>query len=117
MMALEGGSFGLQLGGQATDFVLLLMSPRSADNILTSQVKLGGAASAAAGDRAAFDAFRTESTRRAAWRKKSLILVVLTAPALHIDFECVRVAGCMTHEAVSTDSICDLSAALAFHQG
>lgn len=49
MMAVEGGSFGLQLGGQATDFVLLLMSPRSAENILTSKVKLGGDASAAAG--------------------------------------------------------------------
>ncbi len=49
MMALEGGSAGLQLGGQATDFVLLLMTARSADNILTSKVKLGGDASAAAG--------------------------------------------------------------------
>jgi len=49
MMALEGGSFGLQLGGQATDFVLLLMSPRSAKSILTSNVKLGGDAAAAAG--------------------------------------------------------------------
>jgi lipid-binding SYLF domain-containing protein len=49
MMALEGGSFGLQLGGQATDFVLLLMSPKSAKSILTSKVKLGGDASAAAG--------------------------------------------------------------------
>lgn len=49
MMALEGGSFGLQLGGQATDFVLLLMSPRSAASILSSKVKLGGDASAAAG--------------------------------------------------------------------
>jgi SH3 domain-containing YSC84-like protein 1 len=49
MMALEGGSFGLQLGGQATDFVLLLMSPRSAENILASKVKLGGDVSAAAG--------------------------------------------------------------------
>src|ERR1700722_105744 len=49
MMALEGGSFGLQLGGQATDFVLLLMSPRSAENILTSKIKLGGDVSAAAG--------------------------------------------------------------------
>src|ERR1700680_1061549 len=49
MMALEGGSFGLQLGGQATDFVLLLMTPRSAENILTSKVKLGGDVSAAAG--------------------------------------------------------------------
>src|SRR5271165_265038 len=35
MMALEGGSVGLQLGGQATDFVLLLMSPRSAASILS----------------------------------------------------------------------------------
>jgi SH3 domain-containing YSC84-like protein 1 len=49
MMALEGGSAGLQLGGQATDFVLLLMNPRSASSILSSKVKLGGDASAAAG--------------------------------------------------------------------
>jgi lipid-binding SYLF domain-containing protein len=49
MMALEGGSFGLQLGGQATDFVLLLMSSKSASSILSSKVKLGGDASAAAG--------------------------------------------------------------------
>jgi lipid-binding SYLF domain-containing protein len=49
MMALEGGSAGLQLGGNATDFILLLMSPRSATSMLTSKVKLGGDASAAAG--------------------------------------------------------------------
>ena len=49
MMALEGGSAGLQLGGNATDFVLLLMSPRSATSMLSSKVKLGGDASAAAG--------------------------------------------------------------------
>src|SRR5262245_1850772 len=49
MMALEGGSAGLQLGGQATDFVLLLMNPRSASSILSSKVKLGGDVSAAAG--------------------------------------------------------------------
>src|SRR5262250_3885852 len=49
MMALEGGSAGLQLGGEATDFVLLLMNSRSASSILTSKVKLGGDASAAAG--------------------------------------------------------------------
>jgi len=49
MMALEGGSFGFQLGGQATDFVLLVMNRRGADSILTSQVKLGGDVSAAAG--------------------------------------------------------------------
>jgi SH3 domain-containing YSC84-like protein 1 len=39
MMALEGGSFGLQLGGQATDFVLLVMNPRGARAILRSKVK------------------------------------------------------------------------------
>ncbi len=49
MMALEGGSFGLQLGGQATDFVLLLMNSGAASSILSSKVKLGGDISAAAG--------------------------------------------------------------------
>jgi SH3 domain-containing YSC84-like protein 1 len=49
MMALEGGSFGLQIGGQATDFVLILMSEKSARAILSSKVKLGADASAAAG--------------------------------------------------------------------
>ena len=49
MMALEGGSFGLQLGGQATDFVLLVMNQEGARSILSSKVKLGGDASAAAG--------------------------------------------------------------------
>src|ERR1700741_3685811 len=49
MMALEGGSIGLQLGGEATDFILLLMNSRSASAILSSKVKLGGDASAAAG--------------------------------------------------------------------
>jgi lipid-binding SYLF domain-containing protein len=49
MMALEGGSIGLQLGGQATDFVLLVMNPRGARSILSSKVKLGADASAAAG--------------------------------------------------------------------
>src|SRR5947208_9342345 len=48
MMALEGGSFGLQLGGQATDFVLLVMNPRGARAILSSKVKLGADASVAA---------------------------------------------------------------------
>jgi SH3 domain-containing YSC84-like protein 1 len=49
MMALEGGSFGFQLGGQATDFVLLVMNHDGARSILSSKVKLGGDASAAAG--------------------------------------------------------------------
>ena len=49
MFALEGGSFGLQLGGQATDFLLLVMNPKGAESIMGSKVKLGADASAAAG--------------------------------------------------------------------
>ena len=49
MMALEGGSVGFQIGGQATDFVLLVMNDRGANGILSSQVKLGADASVAAG--------------------------------------------------------------------
>jgi SH3 domain-containing YSC84-like protein 1 len=65
MMALEGASFGLQLGGQATDFVLLLMSPRSASSILTSKVKLGGDASAAAGPVGRTTSAETDAAMRA----------------------------------------------------
>lgn len=49
MYALEGGSIGFQLGGQATDFVLLVMNPAGARSLLSSKVKLGADASAAAG--------------------------------------------------------------------
>ena len=49
MMALEGGSFGFQIGGQATDFVLLVMNESGARGILSGKVKLGGDASVAAG--------------------------------------------------------------------
>jgi SH3 domain-containing YSC84-like protein 1 len=49
MYALEGGSVGFQIGGQATDLVLLIMNDRGASSILDSKVKLGGDASVAAG--------------------------------------------------------------------
>jgi len=49
MYAIEGASFGLQLGGQATDFVFLVMNQRGADSLLRSKTKLGVDASAAAG--------------------------------------------------------------------
>jgi SH3 domain-containing YSC84-like protein 1 len=65
MMALEGGSVGLQLGGQATDFVLLLMNSRSASSILSSKVKLGGDASAAAGPVGRTASAETDVTMRA----------------------------------------------------
>ena len=65
MMALEGGSFGVQLGGQATDFVLLVMNPRGASSILSSQVKLGGDIAAAAGPKGRSAAASTDVTLRA----------------------------------------------------
>jgi lipid-binding SYLF domain-containing protein len=49
LYALEGVSVGFQLGGQATDFVLLVMNPKGAQSLLSSKVKLGADASAAAG--------------------------------------------------------------------
>lgn len=49
MYALEGGNIGLQLGGQATDFVLLVMNPHGAESLMGSKVKLGADAAAAAG--------------------------------------------------------------------
>jgi lipid-binding SYLF domain-containing protein len=65
MMALEGGSFGFQLGGQATDFVLLVMNQRGASSILSSKVKLGGDASAAAGPKGRDAEADTDVTMRA----------------------------------------------------
>jgi lipid-binding SYLF domain-containing protein len=65
MMALEGGSFGLQLGGQATDFVLLVLNPRGARAILKSKVKLGADASAAAGPKGRTANASTDATLRA----------------------------------------------------
>jgi lipid-binding SYLF domain-containing protein len=65
MMALEGGSFGFQIGGQATDFVLLVMNGRGAHAILKSKVKLGGDASAAAGPKGRNAEASTDVTMRA----------------------------------------------------
>src|SRR5437899_2968338 len=65
MMALEGANIGLQLGGTATDFVLLVMNPRGADAILSSKVKLGGDASAAAGPKGRTANASTDVTMRA----------------------------------------------------
>jgi lipid-binding SYLF domain-containing protein len=65
MMALEGGSFGFQLGGEATDFVLLIMNERGASAILKSKVKLGGDASVAAGPVGRTASAETDATLRA----------------------------------------------------
>ena len=49
MMRLEGGSFGFQIGGSSTDFVLLIMNPKGAKSVLSSKAKLGADAGVAAG--------------------------------------------------------------------
>jgi lipid-binding SYLF domain-containing protein len=65
MMALEGGSVGFQIGGQATDLVLLIMNDRGASSILSSKVKLGGDASVAAGPVGRDAAANTDAYMRA----------------------------------------------------
>ena len=65
MMALEGASFGLQAGGQATDFVILVMNESGANAILASKVKLGGDASVAAGPVGRNASAETDVTMRA----------------------------------------------------
>lgn len=65
MFALEGGNIGFQLGGQATDFVLLVMNPKGANSILVSKVKLGADASAAAGPKGRTAAADTDIVMKA----------------------------------------------------
>ena len=65
LMALEGGSIGFQIGGQATDFVLLVMNARGAHAILKNKVKLGADASAAAGPKGRNATAETDVTMRA----------------------------------------------------
>jgi len=65
MMALEGGSVGFQIGGEATDFVLLVMDERGAKGILASKIKLGADASVAAGPVGRDTSAETDATLRA----------------------------------------------------
>lgn len=65
MYALDGGSFGLQLGAQSTDLVLLVMNSRGALALLGGNVKLGGSASAAAGPKGRDITAATDATMRA----------------------------------------------------
>jgi SH3 domain-containing YSC84-like protein 1 len=62
---LEGGNIGFQLGGQATDFVLLVVNPRGARSLLKSKVKLGADAAAAAGPKGRTAAAATDIVMRA----------------------------------------------------
>src|SRR6201988_2641481 len=65
LFALEGGNIGFQLGGQATDFVLLVVNPKGAESILGSKVKLGADAAAAAGPKGRTAAADTDIVMRA----------------------------------------------------
>jgi lipid-binding SYLF domain-containing protein len=65
MFALEGGNIGFQLGGQATDFILLVMNKKGAESVLKSKVKLGADASAAAGPKGRAVAADTDIVMRA----------------------------------------------------
>jgi lipid-binding SYLF domain-containing protein len=65
MMRLEGLGIGFQLGGQATDFVILVMNPRGAKSLLKSKVKLGADAAAAAGPKGRDAAASSDVTMRA----------------------------------------------------
>jgi SH3 domain-containing YSC84-like protein 1 len=65
LFALEGANIGFQIGGQATDFVLLVMNPRGAESILGSKVKLGADASAAAGPKGRTAAADTDIVMKA----------------------------------------------------
>jgi lipid-binding SYLF domain-containing protein len=65
MYALEGGSVGLQIGGEATDLVILVMNNRGASSLLHSKVKLGADASVAAGPKGRTAAADTDAYMRA----------------------------------------------------
>jgi len=65
MYALEGGSIGLQIGGEATDFVILVMNNRGVDSLLHSKVKLGADASIAAGPKGRTASADTDAYMRA----------------------------------------------------
>jgi len=65
MYRLEGVNIGIQLGGQATDFVLLIMNPRGVDGLLSSKVKLGADMAAAAGPKGRTATAATDATMRA----------------------------------------------------
>lgn len=65
MYRLEGASIGFQLGGQATDFLLLIMNPRGVESLLKSKVKLGADASVAAGPKGRAALAATDAAMRA----------------------------------------------------
>src|SRR5437879_12916985 len=84
LFAVEGANIGLQLGGEATDVVLLVINPKGANSILSSKVKLGADASAAAGPKGRDAAADTDIVLRAE---------VLTYPRPRGLFACIHLEG------------------------
>ncbi|HET9376996.1 MAG TPA: lipid-binding SYLF domain-containing protein, partial [Chthoniobacterales bacterium] len=68
MYALEGGSVGFQIGGEATDLILLVMNDRGMESILSSKVKLGADASVAGGPKG-----RDASANTDAWMRAEIL--------------------------------------------
>ena len=68
MYALEGDSIGMQLGGESTDLILLVMNRKGVSSILSSKIKLGGDASAAAGPKG-----RDASASTDAWMRAEIL--------------------------------------------
>jgi lipid-binding SYLF domain-containing protein len=68
MYALEGGSLGFQIGGEATDLILLVMNDKGMESILSSKVKLGADASVAAGPKG-----RDASADTDAWMRAEIL--------------------------------------------
>src|SRR5580700_11600683 len=68
MYALEGGSIGFQIGGEATDLILLVMNGRGMESILSSKVKLGADASVAGGPKG-----RDASADTDAWMRAEIL--------------------------------------------
>jgi lipid-binding SYLF domain-containing protein len=110
MYALQGGSFGLQLGGESTDVVLLVMNKRGVDALLNSEVKLGAGASAAAGPKGRNAEAATDGSLRAEIlsysRSRGLFAgVSLEGTSLHADNEANQAiyGRVMTARSIVTD--------------
>jgi lipid-binding SYLF domain-containing protein len=89
-MSVEGGGFGLQVGGEGVDIVMLVMSEKGMKGIMESKFTLGGDASVAAGPMGRDTEAQTDATMHAdilSWSKARGVFggLALTAGTLHED--------------------------------
>jgi len=84
---IKGGSFGLQIGAQAVDLVMLIMNDNGMKNLLSSQFKLGADASVAAGPVGRHAAADTD------WKLKAQVLSYSRARGLFAGLELSDVSG------------------------